>query len=204
MIANRFFRGVKGVWLFFRRPSYKWPLGVILLGGIGLGALAFGGYNEAVVQTNKTSFCKSCHEMRDYAYADYTRSVHYQNPVGVRAQCKDCHEPAAWGPQFIAKVMSVNDLYNHIAGTVASREEFEKHRPELDKRVWAGMKANDSRNCRKCHSWDAMLAKAQMPAARVSHAMGRKNGLTCIDCHKGIMRMKGNFQTAGRVSKGSP
>ena len=43
MVANRFRNAVKGVWHFFRHPSPKWPLGVILLAGIGVGALAFGG-----------------------------------------------------------------------------------------------------------------------------------------------------------------
>ena len=201
MAGNRFGKAVKRVWDFFWRPSAKWPLGAILLGGIAVGALALGGYNEAVVQTNKMSFCNSCHEMREYVYVDYTQSVHYKNPVGVRAECKDCHEPAAWGPQFVAKVKSVNDLYNHLAGTIATRQAFEKHRQELDKRVWAEMKANDSRNCRKCHSWNAMLTQAQIPAARASHAMGLKAGFTCIDCHKGIMRMKGNFQATSTAGK---
>ena len=195
MVANRFRNVLKGVWAFFWRPSTKWPLGLILLTGIGLGALAFGGYNEAVVQTNKMAFCNSCHEMRDFVYQDYVHSVHYKNPVGVRAKCKDCHEPPTWGSQFVAKVMSVRDLYHHVVKTIWTRQQFEQRRPELDKGVWAEMKANDSRNCRTCHSWDAMLAEAQPAPARAAHQMGRSGGFTCIDCHKGIMRMKGTFMT---------
>ena len=188
---------LKQLWHVFSRPSVHWPLGVILLAGVAAGGLALGGYDEAVVQTNKMGFCLSCHEMKAYVYDDYVHSVHYRNPVGVRATCKDCHEPAGWWPQLGAKIMSVNDLYNHVAGTISTREKFDMHRPELDKAVWAQFKADDSRNCRKCHSWDAMLTPAQPVAARMSHVMAQKNGLTCIDCHRGIMRRKGNFAPPG-------
>lgn len=193
-------RSIGRIWRFFSRPSLRWPLGVILLAGIAFGALALGGYNEAVVQTNKMSFCLSCHEMKDYVYDDYVHSVHYKNPVGVRATCKDCHEPAGWWPQLGAKIGSVNDLYNHVAGTISTRAKFDEHRQELDKAVWAQFKANDSRNCRTCHSWDAMLTPAQPPAARASHTMAQHAGLTCIDCHRGIMRRKGNFSAPGTAA----
>lgn len=193
MAAKRFRSAIRATWLFFLRPSARWPLGIILAAGVAVGALALGGYNEVVVQTNKISFCRTCHEMNDFVYPDYAKSVHFRNPVGVRAQCKDCHEPATWGPQFIAKVKSFRELYHHFARSVWTRAKFEKARPELDKRVWANMKADDSATCRKCHSWDAMVAEAQPPAARISHQMAQKNGLTCIDCHKGIMRMQVNF-----------
>ncbi len=52
--------------------------------------------------------------------------------------------------------------------------------------VWARMKANDSAECRRCHSvahWDLSLHK---PRARAQHRDMAKNGETCIDCHKGI------------------
>lgn len=203
MFATRLRKAVKATWLFFRRPSTRWPLGIILAAGIAAGALALGGYNEAVVQTNKLTFCRTCHEMNDFVYPDYAQSVHFKNPMGVRAKCKDCHEPPTWGHQFVAKVMSFRELYHHFARSVWTREKFEKKRPELDKNVWAEMKADDSRNCRKCHSWDAMVTAAQPPAARASHLMGQKNGLTCIDCHRGIMRMKVKFTPPGSVASGS-
>lgn len=193
MSATRISNAIKATWLFFSRPSTRWPLGIILLAGVAAGALALGGYNEVVVQTNKISFCRTCHEMNDFVYPDYAQSVHFKNPMGVRAHCKDCHEPGTWGPQFIAKVKSFRELYHHFARSVWTRKEFEKARPELDRRVWANMKGDDSRTCRKCHSWDAMVTAAQPPAARASHLMGSKNGLTCIDCHRGIMRLKANF-----------
>jgi len=204
-MARKGGRGLVGrVWGFFSRPSARWPLGAILLAGVAAGGLALGGYNEAVVQTNKTGFCLSCHEMKAYVYDDYVHSVHFQNPVGVRATCRDCHEPADWWHQFGAKVLSVNDLYHHLAGTVATREAFDKRRPELDRKVWAELKATDSRTCRKCHSWGAMLTDAQRPAARASHQLARKSGMTCIDCHKGIMRMKGNFAASAPAAPGGP
>jgi len=195
---------LRRLWRFFSLPSRRWPLGLILAAGVAIGALSLGGYNEAVVQTNKTSFCLSCHEMKGYVYDDYVHSVHYKNPVGVRATCKDCHEPGDWWHQLGAKVLSVNDLYNHVAGTISTREKFDEHRPELDKAVWAQFKADDSRTCRKCHSWNAMLTSVQPPAARASHLMAQHNGLTCIDCHRGIMRMKANFTLPGARGAAGP
>lgn len=208
-MANRRFRkAIRATWRFFWRPSTRWPLGLILIVGIGVGAAAFGGYNGIVVYTNRMSFCIKCHEMHDFVYKDYIHSVHYKNPAGVRAECKDCHEPPEWGPQLVAKMGSYHELFHHIfhhwVQSIWTRKKFEKYRPELDKSVWAGMKANDSRNCRKCHTWSAMLTSAQPFAARTAHRMGHKHGLTCIDCHKGIMRLKVNFKTVGTTQSPNP
>ena len=51
------------------------------------------------------------------------------------------------------------------------------------------MKASDSRECRNCHSWDAMSAAKQNPRAHREMEKGLKEGKTCIDCHKGIAHL---------------
>ena len=51
---------------------------------------------------------------------------------------------------------------------------------------WERMKATDSRECRNCHHFDAMLPENQAPRAREQHMRALTNGQTCIDCHKGI------------------
>ena len=48
------------------------------------------------------------------------------------------------------------------------------------------MKANDSHECRNCHSAEAMDPHKQTEAAAKVMAEGFKAGLTCIDCHRGI------------------
>ncbi len=48
------------------------------------------------------------------------------------------------------------------------------------------MKATDSRECKNCHNFNTMKPEAQKKRARKQHANAQEEGLTCIDCHKGI------------------
>jgi cytochrome c-type protein NapC len=48
------------------------------------------------------------------------------------------------------------------------------------------MKANDSQECRNCHSAEAMDPRKQTETAAKVMAEGFKAGVTCIDCHMGI------------------
>ncbi len=52
--------------------------------------------------------------------------------------------------------------------------------------VWATMKANDSHECRNCHSYHAMDFKKQSRRAAEKMKEGHEEGKTCIDCHKGV------------------
>jgi cytochrome c-type protein NapC len=53
-------------------------------------------------------------------------------------------------------------------------------------KTWAGMNANDSRQCRYCHDDEAWDLELQSEKARQFHEQPLTNGKTCIDCHKGI------------------
>lgn len=164
----------------------KWGIAaLLLLGGVG-GVLAWGGFNTAMEASNNMGFCISCHEMQSTVYQEYQKSPHYTNASGVRATCPDCHVPKEWGPKLWRKVQATNELLHHFRGTIDTPEKFEEKRAELAEHVWATMKANDSRECRNCHSWDAMNLHKQTPRAQEKMEEGRKKGETCIDCHKGI------------------
>lgn len=136
--------------------------------------------------TSTTEFCISCHEMEATVYQEYRKSIHYQNASGVRAACADCHIPHDWVTTLWRKLLAANDLYHHLAGTIDTTEKFEIHRLEMAKRVWASMKASDSRECRNCHSFDAMDLSKQRHRAIKQHRQGMSTSDTCIDCHKGI------------------
>ena len=69
-------------------------------------------------------------------------------------------------------------------GEIDTPEKFEKHRAELAQHAWATMKANDSHECRNCHSVDSMDPHKQTQASQVM-VPAIKAGATCIDCHKG-------------------
>lgn len=173
-------------WRWFWRPASSIGLGVILIAGLGAGVVLWGGFNWVMELSNDESFCVSCHEMRDNVLPELKRTVHYQNRTGVRASCSDCHVPKEWAHMLMRKVLATNELYHKIAGTISTAEKFEDHRMELAEKVWASMKATDSRECRNCHDDGSMDVAKQSFGAQRGHEAALDQGLTCIDCHQGI------------------
>lgn len=151
-----------------------------------VGILFWGAYNTAMEATNTMEFCISCHEMDQAVYPEYQQTVHYQNRSGVRAICSDCHVPRPWVHKFVRKIQATGELWHWMLGTTDTLEEFEGKRLSLAKRVWKAMKATDSRECRNCHSWQAMTDNRQMRRAWKQHQLAQQDNQTCIDCHKGI------------------
>jgi trimethylamine-N-oxide reductase cytochrome c-type subunit TorC len=174
------------VWRWCRTPSTGISAGLLLLIGTASGIVLWGGFNTVMEATNSLTFCTACHVMRDTVYPEYQRSVHYSNASGVRAICSDCHVPHAWIPKLIRKVQATGELYHFIVGTISTPEKFEAHRLELARSVWATMAATNSRECRNCHSFEAMDFHKQRPAAQEQMPKAWAAGQTCIDCHKGI------------------
>ena len=179
-----------GLWARLRRPSVKYSLLGLLLTGMVLGVVFWGGFNTAMEATNKLEFCISCHEMENNVYQEYKKTIHYSNRTGVRATCPDCHVPKDWGHKMMRKIQASQEVYGKIMGTIDTKEKFEAKRLELARHEWARMKASDSRECRNCHGFEGMNAESQKPRAQKSHELARKNNETCIDCHKGIAHKK--------------
>jgi len=165
-----------------RRASF---LALLFAGFVG-GIVFWSGYNLAMDLSNTETFCISCHEMEAYVYEEYKDSVHYNNTTGVQAICSDCHVPREWHHKVVRKVRATNELFHKIMGTLNTPEKFEAKRPELAMNVWRAMRNTDSRECRNCHSYEAMLTKEQDRFAGRKHEQGQKKGETCIDCHQGI------------------
>ena len=65
-------------------------------------------------------------------------------------------------------------------------KKFNDYRWNMATRVWAKMKASDSRECRNCHDFENMNLDIQDRSARKKHGRATDKGQTCIDCHKGI------------------
>ncbi len=154
--------------------------------GFAAGAIGLGSLNATMQATNTVEFCVSCHEMRDSVYPEYKASVHYTNASGVRAGCADCHVAKSWGPLVLDKVNAYHDIYHSLLGSIDTPEKFEAKRLILAKRVWEEFKANDSRGCRSCHSFDAMDAHKQKSESAKGMEKAAQDNETCIDCHKGI------------------
>lgn len=175
------------LWRCLWRPAASLSVGVLTIGGFVFGILFWGGFNWAVELSNSEAFCISCHEMRANVYAEYKETIHFNNRTGVRAVCADCHVPKAWLPKMIRKMeASVNELPKHLMGTMDTPEKFEAQRYNLALRVWTTMKTNDSLECRNCHDWQSMAQKKQSEKAWDRHEKGRRDNMTCIDCHFAI------------------
>jgi cytochrome c-type protein NapC len=181
---------LSGLWQRLRRPSTKYSLLTLSTVGFAAGVIFWGGFHTVVEATNTEQFCIGCHEMRENVYAEYKKTIHYNNRTGVRAVCADCHVPREWGPKMIRKVQATRELYGKVVGSIDTREKFEAKRLQLAEREWARMKANDSLECRNCHTLKSMDADKQKPRAKRSHELAVKDGETCIDCHKGIAHHK--------------
>jgi len=159
----------------------------ILIIGVVVGILFWSGFDTVMEATNTENFCStSCHEMEMNVYQEYMDTNHYVNRTGVRATCPDCHVPRETIPKYVRKVQASRELYHHLLGTLDTPEKFEAERMRLAGNVWRAMKATDSRECRNCHEALSMDYEKQEPRSAKRHEQAEKDGLTCIDCHKGI------------------
>lgn len=174
------------MWQALKRPTAKYSLGTLLVGGFIAGIIFWGGFNTAMEMSNTEEFCISCHEMRVNVYEEYKDTVHYANRTGVRATCPDCHVPKEWIHKVVRKIKASNELYHKALGTIDTPEKFEAKRLKLARNVWKTMKETDSRECRNCHDFDSMDYTEQGRRGMKQHQQGLEAGMTCIDCHKGI------------------
>ncbi|MBM3547218.1 MAG: cytochrome C [Alphaproteobacteria bacterium] len=174
-------------WVILRRPSSVFSFGALVMGGFVAGIVFWGGFNTALELTNTEKFCISCHEMKDNVFAELQRTVHFTNRSGVRASCPDCHVPHEWTHKIARKMQASKEVWGHVFGTISTREKFLENRLELAQHEWARLKANDSLECRNCHSSESMdLTKQSARAVDAHQRFLFTKQRTCIDCHKGI------------------
>ena len=188
-MAGRRGRGMlHWAWDTLRRPSAKYSIGALLGVGVVGGIMFWGAFNTALEATNHLEFCISCHEMRDTVYQEYKETIHYKNPMGVRAICSDCHVPKDWTHKMIRKMQASFEIWGKLTGTIDTPEKFEARRAVLAADEQARMRASDSRECRNCHSFEAMDLEKQEKLAQRRHNADelKASGKTCIDCHQGI------------------
>ena len=168
-------------------PAKTLSLAFLTLGGFLAGVLFWGGFNTVLEATNTEKFCVSCHEMKTNVFEELKGTIHFTNRSGVRATCPDCHVPHEWTNKIARKMQASKEVWGHIFGSIATREQFLDMRRHLAESEWARMRANDSLECRNCHSTQSMDLTKQNPRAASAHERLLFTGeRTCIDCHKGI------------------
>lgn len=155
---------------------------LVFLAGVG----AVGLLNTGIAVTNTTEFCVSCHTMQGN-YQEYQQTLHYKNKSGVQATCADCHVPKPLIPKLVTKIVAAKDVWHELIGTVDTPEKFEAHRWDMANRVWDKMRRTNSRECRSCHDFANMDLSEQERTARSRHGSAEEKGLTCIDCHAGVV-----------------
>ena len=178
----------KGIaaWLW-RRPQRWFLLGIPAGGfvafvlGIGFTGSFIGGLKYAETD----AFCTSCHEMST-PFQEYTQSAHYSNVFGIQASCGNCHVPPSFLPGLVRHIQAYSEVWGHMRGELNTPAKYESHRLALAQKIWAELKANDSAECRSCHTPAAMAFAKQPAAAASAHESLAKNGMTCIDCHRGV------------------
>lgn len=168
-------------------PSSFFSLGFLTLGGFLSGVVFWGGFNTVLEATNTETFCISCHEMQANVYEEIRDTIHFTNRSGVRATCPDCHVPHEWTNKIARKMQASKEVWGHIFGSISTRDKFLDLRREMAEREWVRMAANDSLECRNCHSAESMDITRQGRRAAEAHQRFLFTGEnTCIDCHKGI------------------
>ncbi len=182
---------IKRIWHKLWQTKLPWwllgmPAGGLLM--LAAGALAVTGFQFTMAATSTTEFCLSCHEMSDNIEKDYKLSIHYHNAKGIQATCADCHIPAPFIPKMERKLRATAEVYYSITGKIDTPEKFAEHKWAMASKVWAEMKANDSRECRACHDIENMNLAAQSKQAARRHDPEKMKAanMTCIDCHKGV------------------
>lgn len=177
---------LKRLWAVLASPTSRYSVGTLLVGGIVLGIVLWGGFNWSMEATNNEQFCISCHEMEANPYKEYRGSVHELNASGVQASCPDCHVPKEWVHKVVRKVRATNELFHKMIGTISTRQEYKEHRLAMAKDVWGTMLSTDSRECRNCHNFKAMDFYEQERRAADRHREAEEKGMTCIQCHQGV------------------
>ena len=151
-----------------------------------VGGVSFAGLTSFFHYTNSTEFCTSCHSM-EINFKEYKQTPHYKNASGVQTGCADCHVPQSFGSMFVSKIEAFDDVIHEMLGTIDTPEKFEARRWYLANIVWEKMRANDSRECRSCHSYQSMDLSIQDKRTRKKHTKAPERGKTCIDCHSGLV-----------------
>lgn len=167
------------------KPSQSLSVIVLLfLGGV-IGVAGLFVFNVSLKATSTTAFCVSCHEMQE-PYAALQNTTHYDNVHGFTVGCADCHIPKETLPKIKRKIQAAREVWGHWTGVIDAPEKYAAHRPAMIEHELARLKANDSQECRNCHTVAAMKFSEQSSGARKSHQDMSQSGDTCIDCHNGI------------------
>jgi cytochrome c-type protein NapC len=169
---------------------FSWTL-VFVFFGVALAALT----NHAVMWSSSDRFCgTTCHSMT-WAAAAYHQSTHYINNVGVRASCGDCHIPHDSGHSTTAEYVKLllfkadrgaRDFRYESRKSIATKEEWEKRRPELSAYFENYLTQHNYVTCRGCHSLLSFGGPNSHMKLVIHQGMVKADSYNCLECHANI------------------
>ena len=132
------------------------------------------------------AFCMTgCHLMEATVGKELRQSNHWTPPSGVRATCSDCHVSEGLTAAMWDHMVGTRELISFVFKGIRTPEDFEKVRVEDANRVRLAMVADDSKNCRRCHTMEAI--KPERKRGQRQHADALETGTTCIACHYNLV-----------------
>ena len=168
----------------------SWAL-VFAFFGVALAALT----NHAVRWSSSDKFCgTTCHSMT-WAAAAYHQSTHYVNNVGVRASCGECHIPYDAGHATAAEYVKLllfkadrgaRDFWYESRKSIATKEEWEKRRPELSAYFEKYLTQHNYVTCRGCHSLLSFGGPNSHMKLVIHQGMVKADSYSCLECHANI------------------
>jgi nitrate/TMAO reductase-like tetraheme cytochrome c subunit len=113
-------------------------------------------------ETNRPSFCFSCHEM-DVYYDSWKNSPHKD------LQCVECHISPGTQNMIIHKAKSLRQVYVHFKGVKPG--DIKGHVPDI--------------NCTRCHKESKELVEYH--SLKITHRKHQAMGLKCVFCHINVV-----------------
>ena len=107
---------------FWKQKSSRWllflPTGAIVVFIAGI--FSVHAYDFVFEVSNRNEVCYGCHIGMDTIVEEYEASVHFQNNLGIQAQCADCHVPKEFYPKLKTKILAPVS-YTHLTLPTTSR-----------------------------------------------------------------------------------
>ena len=161
------------------------------LSGVALVALT----NKAVIWSSSNAFCgKFCHSMT-WASLGYQKGPHFINASGVRASCGQCHIPYDSSHATATEYMKLlifkaqrgaKDIWNESRKTIATKEEWEKRRPQLEAEFQRYLEAHNYITCRGCHALDAFGGPRSQMKVLIHKEVIKYGDVGCLQCHHDV------------------
>ena len=151
--------------------------------------------NRAVNWSSSDKFCgTTCHSMT-WVNAAYQRGPHYINNVGVRASCGECHIPYDSGHATALEYVQLllfkadrgaKDFWYKANKSIATQEEWTKHRPELSREFENYLTRHNYITCRGCHLLSSFGGPRSHMKLVIHQGLANADSYNCLLCHANI------------------